>query len=82
MNYRRASVAKWTALAIVPVGLMATVWRVAEPRRAEAATQQLQALIHHGAIMPSEPIVPELKTLIERGANVNARWRRWLHALA
>ena len=68
----KASVAKWFALAVVPLSLTAVLANVAQHRRAEIATRQLSALTPttHNSLKASA-----LRELIAHGANVNVRGR-------
>ena len=65
---KKASVAKWVALAVVPLSLTAVLANVAQKRRAEAATKRLSK----SARIPNSLLGPEeLKELIAQGADVN-----------
>ena len=68
MMNKKASVAKWVALAVVPLSLAAVVVNVAQKRRAEAATEELYKLWTQQVVEPAS-----LERLVQLGADVSKR---------
>ena len=69
---KKASVAKWVALAVVPVSLTVVVMKAGQQRRAEAATRRVLSAMEDwesGLNLSTS----ELEKLIAEGANVNVR---------